>query len=305
MLFAESPRPPSLIEKDIPQPPLRQGEVLVRVYAAGITPTETVWYPTSHNKNGDPRTAAVPSHEFSGEIAAIGDGVTGVSPGQQIYGMNDWFADGALAEYCITQPGWIAPKPRRLSHPETASVPIGALTAWQGLFDRARLQPGERVLVHGGAGAVGIFAIQLARSRGAHVAATVSAHNGEFVKELGANQVIDYHSVPFENEVRDIDVVFDTVGGSTLQRSWSILKQGGRLVTIAAEGEATRDQREKQAFFIVEPDRQQLVEIARLLDAGDLLPVVDTILPFSRAPQAYAGTVEKKGRGKLVVTLVA
>ena len=282
MLLAEPPQTPVLLERDIPQPQLRPGEVLVRVFAAGVTPTELIWYPTSHRKNGEPRTGAVLCHEFSGEIAGIGDGVTGLSIGQEVYGMNDWFADGALAEYCVTQPDWIAPKPRRLSHPEAASVPIGALTAWQGLFDKAKLQPGEHVLVHGGAGAVGIFAIQLARSRGAHVATTVSAHNFEFVKSLGANQVIDYKAVRFEKEVRDIDVVFDTVGGDTFRRSWEVLKQGGRMVTIAADSENARDEREQQAFFIVEPNRQQLIEISRRLDAGELQAVVDAYCHFHK-----------------------
>jgi len=304
MLLAEPPQKPILLERDIPQPQLRPGEVLVRVFAAGVTPTELIWYPTSHQKNGDPRTGAVLCHEFSGEIAGIGDRVAGLSVGQEVYGMNDWFADGALAEYCVTQPDWIAPKPRHLSHPEAASVPIGALTAWQGLFDKAKLQPGEHVLVHGGAGAVGIFAIQLARSGGAHVATTVSAHNFEFVKNLGANQVIDYNAVRFEKDVRDIDVVFDTVGGDTFRRSWDVLKQGGRMVTIAADSENARDERERQAFFIVEASRQQLIEISRRLDAGELQAVVDAVLPFPQALDAYTGAAHKKGRGKQVVTLV-
>src|SRR3984957_4370166 len=281
--LADSGQKPILIEKDTPKPKPRRGEVLVRVYAAGVTPTELIWYPTSHTKNGDQRTGAVPAHEFCGEITEIGDAAAGFSIGQQVYGMNDWFADGALAEYCITEPQWIAPSPRHLSHAEAASVPIGALTAWQGLFDRAKLETDERVLINGGAGAVGVFAIQLARWRGAHVAATVSAHNFEFAKALGANQVIDYQATPFEEEVRDIDVVFDTVGGDTLFRSWGVLKPNGRMVTIAAGNEATRDERTKQAFFIVEPNQQQLVEIGRLLDAGDLRPVVDTLVRFSRA----------------------
>jgi NADPH:quinone reductase-like Zn-dependent oxidoreductase len=304
MLLAESPQTTLLIEKDIPQPELRRGEVLVRVYAAGVTPTELLWYPTSHRKNGDPRTGAVPCHEFSGEIARIGEGVAGLSAGQEIYGLNDWFAQGALAEYCVTQPDWIAPKPRRLSHPEAATVPIGALTAWQGLFDRAKIQSGEHVLVHGGAGAVGIFALQLARSRGARVTTTVSAHNLEFVKKLGANQAIDYKAARFEEAVRDIDVVFDTVGGDTLRRSWGVLKPGGRMVTVAADSENTRDERERQAFFIVEPNRQQLIEISRLLDAGELQTVVGGVLPLAQASDAYTGAVRKKGSGKLVVTLV-
>jgi len=304
MILGEPPQTPLLLERDIPQPPLRPGEVLVQVFAAGVTPTELAWYPTSHQKNGDPRIGAVLCHEFSGEIARVDDRATGLSIGQEVYGMNDWFAEGALAEYCVTQPDWIAPKPRRLSHPEAASVPISALTAWQGLFDRAKLQPGERVLVHGGAGAVGIFAVQLARSRGAHVATTVSAHNFEFVQSLGANQLIDYKAVPFEKQVRDIDVVFDTVGGDTLLRSWDVLKPGGRMVTIAADIENARDEREKQAFFIVEPNRQQLIEISRRLDAGELQPVVDGVVPFAQALDAFTGAAQKKGRGKQVVTLV-
>jgi NADPH:quinone reductase-like Zn-dependent oxidoreductase len=154
-----------------------------------------------------------------------------------------------MAEYCIAQPNSVAPKPRRLTHVEAASVPIGALTAWQGLFDRARLRPGEHVLVHGGAGAVGIFAIQLARFRGARITAPASARNLEFVTGLGAEQVIDYRAVRFEENISGMDVVFDTVGGETLQRSWGVLKPGGRMITIAADSETTTDNRVKQAFL--------------------------------------------------------
>jgi NADPH:quinone reductase-like Zn-dependent oxidoreductase len=292
--LTDSAKSPGLVESDVPQPKPGAEEVLIQVHAAGVTPTEVIWYPTSHTKNGEKRTGAVPSHEFSGEVGETGE---------EIYGMNDWFAEGALAEYCITQPAWIAPKPRRLNHAEAASVPIGALTAWQGLFDRARLQPGERVLIHGGAGAVGIFAIQLARSCGAHVITTVSARNFEFVMGLGAHEVIDYKAAPFEDKAREIHVVFDAVGGDTLRRSWDVLKQNGRLVTIAADAERPADERTKQAFFIVEPNRQQLLEIGQLIDAGDLRPVVDTVLPLSQASAAYTGNVEKKGRGKLVVAV--
>src|SRR4051794_9754026 len=245
----------ALIEMDVPQPEPRKGEVLVRVYAAGITPTELAWYPTSHTKNGEKRSGAVPSHEFSGEIADIGEAVEGLSIGQEIYGMNDWFANGALAEYCITQPGWIASKPRHIDFVEAASVPIGALTAWQGLFERAKVQAGDRVLVHGGGGGGGIFVIQLASVRGAHVIATASKRNLDFVRDLGAQEALEYHSVRFEDKVRDVDIVFDTVGGEILQRSWQVLNRRGRLVTIAANSEGASDERVTQAFFIVEPRR--------------------------------------------------
>jgi NADPH:quinone reductase-like Zn-dependent oxidoreductase len=306
MRLSDSAQPPVLIEETVPQPQPRRGELLVRVYAAGVTPTELLWYPTTHSKNGERRNHAVPGHEFSGVIAAVGEDAVGFAIGQEVYGMNDWFSDGALAEYCITQPASLAQKPPSLTHVEAASVPISALTAWQGLFDRARLQAEERVLVHGGAGAVGIFAIQLARSRGAQVTATASARNLAFVSQLGAAQVIDYRAVRFEDNVRDMDVVFDTVGGETLQRSWAVLKSGGRMVTIAADSEYTTDDRVKQAFFIVEPNREQLTRIGNLLEAGDLQPVVAAVLPLARASEAYTGEVrQRRGCGKLVVAVAA
>jgi NADPH:quinone reductase-like Zn-dependent oxidoreductase len=220
--------------------------------------------------------------------------------------MNDWFAEGAMAEYCIAPPTGVAAKPKRLSAVEAASVPIGALTAWQGLFDRANLQAGQRILVHGGAGAVGTFAIQLARLRGAHVTTTASARNLGFVTELGAEQAIDYRAVRFEETISEMDVVFDTVGGETLQRSWSVLKPGGTMITIAADSEWTNDERVKQAFFIVEANHDHLTRIGELLDAGTLHPVVDAVLPFDQAAAAFAGEVRSRlGRGKLVVAVAA
>lgn len=301
MQLADSTSGIVLIERDIPRPQPGDGEVLIRVFAAGVTPTELAWFPSTHTKDGSTRTGAVPSHEFAGVVAGMAEGMTGLSPGQEIYGMNDWFAEGALAEYCLTRPEWIAPKPQRLSHEESASVPIGALTAWQGLYDRAQLQAGDRVLIHGGAGAVGVFAIQLARMRGANVTTTVSAHNFDFVKDLGANEAIDYRSTPFEQTVRDIDIVFDAVGGDTLARSWGVLKPNGRIFTVAANSETTSDERIRQAFFIVEPRRGQLAAVAKMLDAGELRAVVDTVVPFAQAADAYRGKTAKKRRGKVVV----
>jgi len=271
---------------------------MVRVYTAGVTSKELLWYPTTHDKSGRKRNRAVPGHEFSGVIAAVGEETVGFEIGQEVYGMNDWFADGAMVEYCITQPTSVAPKPPHLTHVEAASVPIGALTAWQGLVDRAGLQAGEHVLVHRGAGAVGIFAIQLARFCGARVTATASGQNLGFVTGLGAEQVIDYRAARFEENVSGMVVVFDTIGGETLQRSWGVLKPGGRLITIAADSETTTDNRVKQAFFIVEPNHEQLIRIGELLESGDLRPVVDAVLPLAEASAAYTGTVrERRGRG--------
>lgn len=304
MRLSESPDAPLLIAADVPQPRPQRGELLVRVHAAGVTPTELLWLPTTQDKDGGTRRHAIPGHEFSGVVAGVGDDTVGVAVGDEVFGLNDWFADGAMAEYCVTLPSSVGRKPARLSHVEAASVPIGALTAWQGLFDRATLQAGERVLVHGGAGAVGLFAIQLARWRGAHVTTTVSPRNAEFVRMLGAEQVIDYRAAAFEEQVSAMDVVFDTVGGDTLARSWSVLRPGGRMITIAAEHETTTDDRIKQAYFIVEPNREQLERVGAMLASGDLRPEVDAVLPLAQASAAFSRDVPaSRGRGKIVVSI--
>ena len=196
VMLAGPPRQPELVETDVPRPVPGQGEVLVQVCAAGVTPTELLWYPTTHNKDGSSRTRAIPGHEFSGVISELGPEVSGFAVGDEVYGMNDWFADGATAEFCATVPAAIAPKPRKLSHAQSAAVPIGALTAWQGLVDRAKVRKGERVLVHGGAGAVGLLVVQIARMHGAEVIATASGRNAALLAGLGAQQVIDSQRRP-------------------------------------------------------------------------------------------------------------
>lgn len=301
--LADSSAGPALVHDIAPQPEPGEDEVLIRVYAAAVTPAELLWYPTSHTKSGVRRSGAIPGHEFSGVVAPTSPRAGSLQPGLEVFGMNDWFTDGAMAEYCVAPVLDVAPKPRRLSHTEAASVPISALTAWQGLLDRAKIQSGDRVLVHGGAGAVGAYAVQLARLHGARVAATASAGDAASVRELGAERVIDYRASRFEQCVSDIDVVFDTVGGQTLQRSWRVLRPRGRLVTIAsAEANAT-DPRSREAFFIVEPNRKQLTLIANLLESGELRPFVGAVVPLSRAPEAFAGAVPGRHRGKVVVSV--
>jgi NADPH:quinone reductase-like Zn-dependent oxidoreductase len=295
---------PGLVQAEVKTPEPQRDEVLIRVHAVGVTHTELLWQPTTHTKSGENRRHAIPGHEFSGAIAAVGVGADG-SVGQEVFGMNDWYAQGATAESCCAPPSAIAPKPARLTHVEAASVPIDALTAWQGLFERAQLQPGERVLIHGGAGAVGVFAIQLARWRGAHVLTTASGQDRDFLLQLGAQQVIDYHTERFEDVARDVNVVFDAVGGSTLQRSWGVLAPGGRLVTIVSTVPSADDERTKQALFFVEPNRRQLCDIAAMLDAGQLRPVVGTVLPFTQTGPAYTPErMRNRCPGKTVVTLI-
>jgi NADPH:quinone reductase-like Zn-dependent oxidoreductase len=293
---------PQLVEVDVPQPTPSDGELLIKVHAAGVTTTELLWYPTLHTKNGEKRVHAIPCHEFSGVIAGLGSGVEWFEMGDEVYGMNDWFEQGAAAEYCLTTPSSIARKPSKLSHSEAAAVPIGALTAWQGLFDRARLQNGERVLVHGGAGAVGAFVVQLAKLHGADVIATASTDNIDFIISLGADEAIDYKTRSFETAVEKVDVVFDCVGSDLLARSWNLLKPNGRAVTIASSNEGSGDDRIKSAFFIVEPKRQQLSDIGILIDGGSLRPFIGAELPLKDAPAAYSGLIQRtSGRGKIVL----
>jgi NADPH:quinone reductase-like Zn-dependent oxidoreductase len=306
MQVNNSKQGPALIATELPQPRPGEGELLISVRAAGVTPTELSWYPTSQTKDGTPRKGAVPGHEFSGVVAELGRNTTGFEVGQEIYGLNDWFADGATAEFCLTTPQSIAAKPAKLTHEAAATVPMGALTAWQGLLERAKIQAGERVLIQGAAGAVGIFAVQLARLHGAHVIGTASSANLELIAKLGADEVIDYRASRFEDRTQKVDVVFDGVGGETLERSWSMLKPGGRMVTIAASGEYTGDQRSKDAFFIVEPNQRQLVEVAKLLDPGELKTYVGAMVPLAEASSAYSGAVPKKREnGKVVIVIEA
>ena len=294
MQVNEAGQEPAIIAAELQKPEPGSGEMLIHVHAAGVTPTELIWYPTTHTKSGTARLRAVPGHEFSGVIAAIGKDVHDFKVGDQVYGMNDWFANGATAEFCITVPQNIARKPASLSHEAAASVPIGALTSWQGLIDRAKLAPGERILIHGGAGAVGLYAVQLAHTLGSRVVTTVSSQDIDFVKRLGADEAIDHKVSRFEEQVRDVDVVFDAVGGDTLERSWGVLRPGGRMITIAADGEGTTDQRVKDAFFIVEPNQAQLIEIAKRLDAGHLRAFVKTTVPLREASAAYSGALTQK-----------
>jgi NADPH:quinone reductase-like Zn-dependent oxidoreductase len=291
----------ALLFEDAPKPSPKDNQVLVRVHATAITPTEFAWYPTFHTPDGAVRPfPIILGHEFSGVVDAIGPACTGVRVGESVYGLNDWFINGAQADYCLTVPANIAPKPASIEHAQAAVVPISALTAWQALIDRAQLSEGQRVLVHGAAGGVGSFAVQVARHKNAHVIATSSTANVDFVTALGADEVIDYRTTPFEAVVRDVDVVLDTVGGDTRDRSWGTLRKGGRLVTIAADAERLTQPRVRDAFFIVEPNRVQLIEIARLIDAGVIRPIVGAIFAMEHVPQAYD---QKPMRGKHVLRI--
>jgi len=292
--------PESLVLGKIPRPQPKAGEVLVKIHATAITPTEFQWFPTFHTPAGKPRQfPVVLSHEFSGVVESLGVGVENFNVGDAVFGLNDWFANGALAEFCVAPATALARKPRLLDHAQSAVVPISALTAWQGLLEKGGLQSGERVLIHGAAGGVGVFAVQLARWRGAHVIATASAANVDFVRRLGAREVIDHRATRFEEMVNDADVVFDCVGGETLQRSWAVLAKGGSLVTIATQSAGADEQRVRDAFMLVRADGSQLTQIGNLIDAGEFRVFVAATYPLAGASDAYLAAQRGGLRGKI------
>ena len=226
--------PDHLAYEDVPQPHPGPGEVLVRVYTTGVIVNELRWNETYETKAGRKRVLPIPGRDLSGVVVEVGPGVTALTEGAEVYAMLDYGRDGAEADYTIALPGELAPKPRTLDYVQAAAVPLSALTAWQGLFEHASLVAGQTVLIHGGAGGVGVFAVQLARWADAHVIATASARNRDFLHELGADEFIDYTTTRFEDVVHDVDLVFDLVGGDTLQRSWQVIKLGGTLVSVVS-----------------------------------------------------------------------
>lgn len=292
----------ALIAGEIPRSNPGAGQILVRVGATAIMPTEFQWDPTFQTQSGGPRPfPIVLGHEFSGVIAEIGPDVSEFEVSEEIFGLNNWYTNGAAAEYCVVDQTGVARKPKSLSHTEAAVVPISALTAWQGLFEKANLQRGQRILIHGAAGSVGSFAVQLARWRGARVIATASAGNLDFVRGLGADQVIDYHKTKFEDVVCDVEVVFDPVGGETLERSWNVLKPGGKLVTVATSSGTSNEPRVQDAFFIVRADGSQLAHIAEMIDAGELRVFLGQTFELADARQAYARADQGGIRGKIAL----
>jgi NADPH:quinone reductase-like Zn-dependent oxidoreductase len=296
--------PDHLVYEDVPPPHPDPGEVLVRVYAAGVIATELQWDETYQTKAGSPRALPIPGPDLSGVVEEIGSGITALARGDEVYAMLGYGRDGAEAEFTIALPSELAPKPRTLDHVQAAAVPLTALTAWQALFVHARLAAGQTILIHGAAGGVGVFAVQLARWAGAHVIATASARNHDFLRELGASVVIDHTITRFEEAVHGVDFVFDTVGGDTLQRSWQVVKPGGVLLSIVSPRPSFAEAKEYDVhpvWFIVQPNREQLVKIGALIDEGKVRPIIDTVLPLAQARQAYEQGAKGHTQGKIVL----
>lgn len=299
--------PTALVIDTLPIPCPGPGEVLVRVRAAGITPTEFTWNSTFTSKDGRERLPAIPGFEFSGTVAALPPSVSDFVTGDEVYGLLDFWRDGAAAEYVVAKAADLALKPRSADHIRAAAIPLSGLTAWQALFDGAHLEPGERVLIHGASGGVGSYAVQLARYCGAFVIASASLGRGSFLRDLGANEVIDYTHERFEDRAGEVDAVLDTVGGDTLERSWSTLRRGGTLVSIVGDVDVERAKAlgVRAVSLLVRPDRAELIELARLVDSGTVRPVVDAVFPLASAREAYERGANGHNRGKTVLRIDA
>ncbi|MEV6904558.1 NADP-dependent oxidoreductase [Amycolatopsis sp. NPDC051372] len=285
---------------ELPYPHAAENDVIVRVHAAGFTPGELSWPATWTDRAGRDRTPSVPGHELSGVVTELGYGTTGLSIGQRVFGMADWARDGSLAEYTAVEARNLAPLPAEVDHIVAAALPISGLTAWQGLFDHGRLGTGQTVLIHGAAGGVGSIAVQLAREAGAKVIGTGRAADRERVLEFGADAFLDVQSDRLE-DVGEVDVVFDVIGGDVLARSAALVRAGGTLVTIAMPPQV-KPADGRAVFFVVEPDRVRLADLAERVRAGRLKPIIGTVAPLAEARAAFTSGVRTPGKTIIRIT---
>ena len=287
---------------EVPTPEPQSDEILIRIHAAPINPIDWKiregymqdWLPL--------QLPLIPGSEFAGVVAAVGANVQAFQAGEEIYGYSSLLRGGAYAEFIVVKETEITAKPNNIDFVHAAAIPVGALTALQA-FDLTGLSAGQTVLIHAAAGGVGSMAVQIAKARGAHVIGTASARNADFVKSLGADEVIDYTMTKFEDVVKDVDVVFDLVGGDTQARSFGVLKAGGWLVSAVSPPapEESEQHGVKSAMITVQPNAAELKKVTALVEAGQLKTFVETVLPLSAARQAHDLSQSGRTRGKIVL----
>ncbi|WP_458248739.1 NADP-dependent oxidoreductase [Streptomyces sp. MAI_2237] len=282
---------------DLPYPHAAENDVIVRVHAAGFTRGELDWPATWSDRAGRDRTPSVPGHEVSGVVAQLGFGTTGLTVGQRVFGLTDWARDGSLAEYVAVEARNLAPLPADVDHTVAAALPISGLTAWQGLFDHARLTSGQTVLIHGAAGAVGSIAVQLALEAGAHVIGSGRSADRDTVRALGAQTFLDLETDRLE-DAGQVDVVFDVIGGDVLDRSAALVRSGGTLVTIA-QPPTVRPKDGRALFFVVEPDRARLTDLVQRVRDGRLDVRIGAARTLTEAAAAFAP--EKRVSGRTII----
>ena len=281
-----------LVER--PEPRAATNDVVVQVHASGFTSGELTWPPTWTDRLDRDRTPSIPGHELAGVVTVLGYGTTGLSVGQRVFGLADWYRDGALAEYVAIEARNLAPLPGDVDFTIGASLPISGLTAWQGLFQHGRLQAGQSVIAHGAAGAVGSMVTQLARAAGAYVIGTGRAADRQTVLDFGAQEFVDLENVPLE-DIGAVDLVFDVIGGDIGKRSARLVRAGGRLVSIVEPAE-TRPDVGLAVDFVVESDREQLSEIVQRVRDGRLRTNIGNVSTLEDAVAALSPTERRRGK---------
>jgi NADPH:quinone reductase-like Zn-dependent oxidoreductase len=282
----------TLVER--PEPSAAINDVVVEVHASGFVPDEMNWPSTPTDRVGRDRTPSILGHELAGVVTALGYGTTGVSVGQRVFGLADWYRDGTLAEYVAIEARNLAPLPGDVDFTVGASLPISGLTAWQGLFEHGRLQPGQSVVAHGAAGAVGSMVTQLAREAGAYVIGTGRAADRQKALDFGAQEFVDLDNDVLE-DVGGVDLVFDVIGGAIQTRSAGVIRAGGTLVTIVGPPEA-RPSDGLTVDFVVESDRGQLGEIVQRVRDGRLRTNIGNVATLDDAVAALNSTERRKGK---------
>jgi NADPH:quinone reductase-like Zn-dependent oxidoreductase len=293
--------PEVLRYEDAPVPEPKENEVLVRVIASGVNPADPLIVSGKYAREFGTHLPLIPGYDMAGVVEKIGAKITKLKVGDPVYAYLLW--GGGWAEHAVTNEGEAAIKPKSLTFSEAASVPLAALTAWQALVDTAQLHAGQTVLIHGGSGGVGSFAIQIAKALGARVLATASTVNQDLLKQLGADVAIDYTATKFEDVAKDVDVVLDPVGKDTLARSYGVVKKGGIVVTIVSRpDQAELDKRGiRGASLSSHPNANELAEITKLIDEKKIRPFVTQVLPLAEAGKADEQAATHHTRGKIVL----
>ena len=287
--------------EDVPVPEPKDNEMLVRVIASGVNPADPLILGGKYAKEFGTHLPLILGYDMAGVVAKTGAKITKFKVGDPVYAYLLW--GGGWAQYCLTNEGEAAPKPKSVTFTEAAAVPLAALTAWQALIDIGKIDKGQTALIHGGSGGVGSFAIQIAKAHGARVIATASTRNQDLLKQLGADVAIDYTKQKFEEIARDVDLVLDPVGRDTLARSYGVVKKGGIVVTIIARCDPAELEKHgiRGASLSSHPDANELAEITKLIDEKKLRPIVTEVLPLIDAAKADAQAATHHTRGKLVL----
>jgi len=292
--------PEVLVVEEVPRPEPREGQVLVRVHSAGVNPIDWKLRAGHLQQHMPVELPCTPGYDVAGTVEALGPGASRFRPGQAVFGRGS----AAYAEYAAVPVTALALKPANISFDQAAAIPIGGVTAWAGLFDAGELQAGQRLLVQGAAGGVGSFAVQLGKWKGAHVIGTASSSNLDYVRSLGADGVVDYTAGPVERAVSAVDVIFDTVGGETMNRSWSLLRPGGILIEIVGmpDEDAAKQHGVRTSGVQAPPDISGILsQIAGLIESGAVKPEAGVVLPLDEAARAHSVSETRHGRGRIVL----